>query len=142
MTPRKLILLWFGVVVCFGCYGFFGPGHKYAVETGDREFFRQIELAQMLFFGGIGFGVATSVSAGMHIIRKVRAKLLKQGLAILLMAVSSAVSMIVPPLVMAQSGLFRGELGLLDLYLESGLLFCIGLLSFVSFSIAVLRDHQ
>ncbi len=142
MTSRRLILLWFAVVACFGCYGFFGSGYKYAMETGSQRFFRQIQLEHMLVFGGIGFGLATSVAAGIHIVRKARAKLLKKGLAVLLIAVSSAASIIVPPIVMVGSGLFGGEIGPLEVLLESALLFCIGLLAFASFSIAVLRIHQ
>ena len=71
MTPRKLVTLWFGVVVCFGCFGFF-LGYRDAVKTGSQEFFRQIELEEVLFWGGIGFGIATPVAVGIHVIRKVQ----------------------------------------------------------------------
>jgi len=141
MTACKLVILWIGIVVCFGCFGFF-EGYKDAVATGSQEFFRDIELEGTLLFGGIGFGVATCVAVGIYVIGKVRAKLLSKGCAISLMVISSAVSVIVPPLVMDQSGLFRGEIGAAEFCLEDGLLLGIGLLSFVAFSIAVLRVHQ
>ena len=97
----------------------------------------------LAYYGGIGIAAVTCLFAGLCVVRSVRRGLLPKGSGISVLLYSSAISAIVPPIVLLGCllALFSGR----GIGMASGFIILqaigdlgIGILSFVTFSIVVL----
>jgi hypothetical protein len=133
----KLIVVWLIILASCASYGVFVLG---GYEGGDFDL--EGELPEILYYGGIGFSIATCLVVGFYVIRRVRAKSLTKGFGILFVLFSSAVSIVVPPIAMVGSGLFHGESGMM-IYFQIINTVCLGTLAFVAFGLCILciRKH-
>lgn len=127
----KLMFLWIIVAGSFTAYGFFGPGF----EGGPFDWGYALQWA--LDWGSLGIGIATYLVAGLYAIHRARRGSLAKWLGILLVLFSSAVGIVVPPLLMGVSGLFHGEGGLTILF-QAVLSVHLGIVAFIVFTIIIL----
>ena len=129
-------LLWVGLIVLFACYGFFGPGESDThYDTAYRE---------ALMYGAFGIGVATCPTVGLFLIGRTRSHGLGKGWALLILALSTALSIATAPLAMAAADdalfngrIFHGESGLL-IYAVAVWTLALGALGFIVFAICIL----
>jgi hypothetical protein len=135
MTPSKFTALWFVIIAAFAGYGFFGPGHSY--QSIDGPFSLETALAPAVSYGALGFCVATSVVVGLIVNIGVRTHGAAKWKGISILAISAVASSILPPLIMALSGLYHGESGLLILFQAIWTL-SIAALSFIIWSVSIL----
>jgi len=112
--PGTFMVLWFAIVAAFAGYGLCGPGLAY--QYVDGPFSLRTALEPTVLYGAHGFCVASSVVVGLIVTIGVRSHGAQRSIAISILLGSWVVSTIGPPLLMAFSGLYRGEGGLLILY--------------------------
>ena len=128
LIARKHIVLW-GALCAVG------------MVVGDA--FGGIAFA---YYGGIGIAAATCLLVGLYVVSSVRRGLLPKGSGISILLYSSAISAIVPPIVLLGCliALFSGgAIGMASgfIILQAIWNLGIGILSFVTFSIVILCIH-
>jgi len=95
MKRGKFIFLWLAIVVLFAGFGAFGS-----------QFSGMVGLA---YWGGLGICIATCGIVGLAVILKVKAHRLAKWKAALIILSCSMMSTVIPPLLIARTGLFHGE---------------------------------
>ena len=135
MKRFAFIILWLILVVAFAAYGFFGPGFEGQID--GCPFFWDIAWSGALYYGGIGFSIATCIVGGLHVTFKVRRGALPKSFGILFVLLWSQVGAILPPVFMSISSLFEGETEMTVIF-QTVLTVGMGILAFVAFTIAIL----
>jgi len=129
MTTRKYIILWNAIGALLLVVG--------NVIGGAVPFLR---------YGGIGVAATTCLAVGVHVVSRVRSGAMTKGSGISVLIYGSAISVIVPPIILAGSLilLFAGGAAGMATWLvifQTIYGLGIGMLSFVTFSIFILCIH-
>jgi hypothetical protein len=115
LKPGSLMFLWLLVVGAFAGYGVLLAGLNGPLYA--EPFFNIFTLDSVLFYGGIGFTVATCLTASLHAVRRLQEKSITFDTAVSFSGLCSAIAAFVPPLAIALSGHWHGEETLGILYL-------------------------
>ena len=136
MTLGKYFVIWLIIVGTFVSYGLLVDGYE-----GGWPFDLEDALLAILYEGGIGFSIATSLISGLYLVSRVRSKSFNKGFGILFLLICVAVAAILPPVVMAFSGRFRGESGMM-IYFQAVVTLGVSLFAFVGFTLGILCVRQ
>jgi TRAP-type C4-dicarboxylate transport system permease large subunit len=97
MRIALLLVAWLAIVAAFAAYGYQG----YLSNRTPGTFYLRRAVESTVACGALGIGVATCVAAGWVVIRNVRSRRLARGWAVLILAASSMISIVLPLLVLA-----------------------------------------
>ena len=139
MKPRALLLLWLVVVGVFASFAVLQAGLNHAQYYAS--FFNAFTVDLLMGYGGIGFTVATCLTASLHAVQKLRTKSTTFVKALLFVFLASAVAAFVPPLGIALSSRWQGEAALGVLYLAVFTV-GIGLFGFIAFAASILLRRR
>jgi TRAP-type C4-dicarboxylate transport system permease large subunit len=134
MKSGKLVIIWLVLVALFASYGFIAGG---TIVYGDSFYWGNARDVAVQM-GSIGIAVATMTSVGLHAIISVRKYDLEKKRAVGLLAIASVISAILPPLIMACSGLFGSGDSVLTIPFTAFLTICVAVVGFVSLTLCVL----
>jgi hypothetical protein len=139
MKPLTLIILWLIVVLLFSAFGFFGPGSEGQIDGEPFDF--RVAGETVLFFGGIGFTIATCLVAGLFAVGKSRVGSMTKVWGIGFVLFWSAIAAVIPPAAVDWSGLYHGE-SAMEIVFQAVITVGIGISAFIAFAVAIFCVHQ